>query len=134
MIKKQYLKSKPVCKVTFSLPKEAASEAKEVRVLGEFNDWNWEIAPTMKASKTEFKATVELAAGKYQFRYMIDNDRWENDWEADEYAFSPFTGVENSVVVVEEKLEAAPAKAKKAPAKKAPAKKTTTTKATKKTK
>ena len=36
-IKKQFLKSKPVCKVTFSLP---AEEAKKVSVVGSFNDWN----------------------------------------------------------------------------------------------
>ncbi len=53
MIKKQYLKSKPLCKVTFTLPKEAAAEAKEVRVLGEFNEWNWENGVPMKASKNE---------------------------------------------------------------------------------
>ncbi len=145
MIKKQYLKSKPVCKVTFTLPKEAATDAKEVRLLGEFNDWNWLAAPAMKSTKTEFKTTIELATGRsYQFRYLIDQDHWENDWNADEYVTSPFTGIENSVVVVDEVLDVAPAKAKKAPAKKAaakkapakkaPAKKATTAKATKKTK
>ena len=36
-IKKQFLKSKPVCKVTFSLP---AEEAKKVSVVGSFNEWN----------------------------------------------------------------------------------------------
>ncbi len=129
MIKKQYSKNKPVCKVTFSLPKEAAYDANEVRVLGDFNDWNWEIAPSMKATKTEFKATLELATGKqYQFRYMIDQGRWENDWDADDYITSPFTGIENSVVVVES-VDVKPAAAKKAPAKKAPAKKAVAKKA-----
>lgn len=124
MIKKQYSKSKSLCKVTFTLPKEAASDAKEVRVLGEFNDWNWEKAPAMKADKKEFKATLELATGRpYQFRYMIDHERWENDWNADDYVISPFTGAENSVVIVEEKLDVAPV-VKKAPA----AKKATTEK------
>jgi predicted flap endonuclease-1-like 5' DNA nuclease len=142
MIKKQYLKSKPVCKVTFTLPKEAAYDANEVRILGEFNDWNWEIAPSMKATKTEFKATIELATGRsYQFRYMIDQGRWENDWDADDYITSPYTGIENSVVVVEEKAapaKKAPAKKaapkKKAPAKKAVAKKAPAKKVTKATK
>ena len=36
-IKKQYLKSKPVCKVTFSVP---AKEATKVAVVGDFNEWN----------------------------------------------------------------------------------------------
>lgn len=125
MIKKQYLKSKPICKVTFTLPKEAAAEAKEVRLLGEFNDWNWDNAPVMKAAKAEFKTTVELETGRpYQFRYMIDNQRWENDWAADDYVTSPYSGTENSVVIVEETLDVAP-KAKKTVAKKATPKKAT---------
>jgi len=39
-IKKQYLKSKPLCKVTFSIDAELINGGKEVAVLGEFNDWN----------------------------------------------------------------------------------------------
>ena len=44
-IKKQFLKSKPVCKVTFSLP---AEEAKKVSVVGSFNEWNAKKAPLKK--------------------------------------------------------------------------------------
>ena len=36
-ISKQYLKSKPVCKVTFSVP---AKDADEVTVVGTFNEWD----------------------------------------------------------------------------------------------
>ena len=36
-IKKQYLKSKPVCKVTFTVP---AQEADQVAVVGDFNNWS----------------------------------------------------------------------------------------------
>ena len=35
-IKKQFIKTKPVCKVTFSLE---AKEANQVSVIGDFNDW-----------------------------------------------------------------------------------------------
>ena len=44
-IKKQYLKSKPVCKVTFSVP---AEEAKKVAVVGTFNEWNEKKAVKLK--------------------------------------------------------------------------------------
>lgn len=99
MLKKSYSKTKPVCKVTFTLPVEAAQNAQDVRILGEFNDWSWESGYRMKASKAEFSTEVELEAGKeYQFRYLIDNHIWENDWNADNYVqISPF-GVFNSVV------------------------------------
>ncbi|MDX2302024.1 MAG: DUF4332 domain-containing protein [Microscillaceae bacterium] len=103
-MKKQYLKSKSACKVTFSLPKEVVQEAKNVMVLGEFNDWSYDQAIAMKPGKDGvFKADLELETGRdYEFRYLIDNERWENDWSADKYVPSPFLGIENSVVSLSE--------------------------------
>jgi predicted flap endonuclease-1-like 5' DNA nuclease len=104
MLKKQYLKSSPVCKVTFSLPLEAAPDAKVVKVLGEFNDWSWENGTPMKRTKNDYTATLELATGKcYEFRYFIDEHAWENDWQADDYAATSY-GVFNSVVVIDAPL------------------------------
>ena len=32
-------------------------------------------------------AEMVIATGRtYRFRYLIDNERWENDWAADSYA------------------------------------------------
>lgn len=122
MLKKTYSKTKPVCKVTFTLPLEAAKGAKDVRILGEFNDWSWENGYRMKAGKAAFSTNVELEAGKaYQFRYLIDNHIWENDWAADSYVGSPYHGITNSVVVLEAK--AAKPVAKKSNGKAAPASK-----------
>jgi len=100
MIKKQFLKSKPVCKATFTFPVEAAPEAETVEILGDFN--NWKEGVKMKKQKNGiFKAIVNLETGKeYQFRYLIDGETWENDWEADKYVTTPY-GTENSVVVAE---------------------------------
>ena len=98
MITKKFLKSKPVCKTTFTLPVEAAPKAKAVALIGDFNDWKVEDGIKLKKQKGQFKATVDLEAGKeYQFRYLIDGESWENDWAADAYAPTPY-GVENSVV------------------------------------
>lgn len=117
---KKYLKSKSVCKITFSLPKAAINGGSEVRLVGEFNDWNWENGYKMKAQKDNFTTSIELSTGRnYQFRYLIDNDRWANDWDAEAYWPTPY-GEENSVVFVEEILDV-PAKATAKPkAKKAP--------------
>ncbi|MEQ8705927.1 MAG: helix-hairpin-helix domain-containing protein [Phaeodactylibacter sp.] len=115
MLKKQYLKTKPACKVTFSLPAHAVNGAKEVKLLGDFNNWSPESATKMKAAKDEYKAVLELETGRqYQFRYLIDEAYWENDHQADGYVPSPYTGIDNSVLVLEEVAEAAPAKAAKA--------------------
>lgn len=100
-LKKQYLKSKPVCKVTFSLPKDAGDGAKKVFLVGEFNEWKMDATPMRKQKSGEFTTTVELAPGHdYQFRYFIDGQVWENDWDADRYEYSPFGNCENSVVSV----------------------------------
>lgn len=102
MLKKQYLKTKPVCKVTFVLPKEAAPEAGEIRLLGDFNGWKYENGIVMEAKKSEYRTTMELETGRtYEFRYLVDGERWVNDWKADDYVSSPFQGIDNSVVKVE---------------------------------
>ncbi len=98
-LKKQYSKSKPVCKVTFNLPKEATNGGKKVVILGDFNDWNVSKAVKMKAGKNGFSASIELKTGKdYEFRYLIDKINWTNDWDADAYRPSPYYGIDNSVL------------------------------------
>lgn len=100
-IKKKYLKSKPICKVTFSLPKEAAATASKVHLVGDFNNWKKKASPLKKLKNGTFKIEMDLPCGKeYQFRYLIDNTTWENDWAADKYVPSEF-GNDNSVVVIE---------------------------------
>lgn len=126
-LKKQFSKSKPVCKVTFNLPKEAVNGGKKVVVLGDFNNWDPVNGLKMKSGKTGYTATIELPTGKeYEFRYLIDQMNWTNDWEADAYRPSDYFGVDNSVVlltsnIVEEKMA-------KVAAKKPVAKKATVTK------
>lgn len=100
-IKKQYLKTRDVCKVTFRLPGMAAREAEAVCLLGEFNDWDLNANPMKKLKCGDFTATVELPPGRaYQFRYLIDRSRWENDWNADGYVKTPYGDCENSVVIL----------------------------------
>jgi 1,4-alpha-glucan branching enzyme len=80
MIAKKFLKSKPVCKATFSLPTEAVATAKKVVLIGDFNNWDTEAGISMKKQKNVFKATLELETGKeYEFRYLLDGEVWEND-------------------------------------------------------
>jgi 1,4-alpha-glucan branching enzyme len=100
-ISKQFLKSKPFCKVTFSVPADVVAEAKQVAVLGEFNNWDAEALPLKKQKDGSFKATVELEAGKeFQFRYLIDNNVWVNDTEADKFVSNGISVEENSVIVL----------------------------------
>ena len=94
-IKKQYLKSKPVCKVTFSVP---AEEAKSVAVVGSFNEWNTEATELKKLKNGTFKGTVDLESDtSYEFRYVVDGT-YINDDQADAYAWSDFAAAENGVL------------------------------------
>jgi len=133
-IEKKYLPRKKVTKVTFSLPAEAAPTAKEIRLVGDFNDWNWEAAQTMKLSKNVFKTELEFTKeGSYEFRYQIDQSTWANDWEADAYVAAPFAGIDNSVVAIEKAVTKAKAAPKAKATKAAPVAKKAVAKATKAT-
>jgi 1,4-alpha-glucan branching enzyme len=100
-ITKQYSKTKPVCKVTFQLPKEAVKNAKSVHLVGEFNSWQIHATPMKKSKDGSFKVVLELKKGaQHQYRYLIDDSIWENDWKADKYVPSPYGACENSVVIV----------------------------------
>lgn len=99
--KKQYLKSKPVCKVTFKLTKEEANSADSVKLVGDFNEWDVKATPMKKLKNGSFSSTVELSKeSKYQFRYLLNDKDWTNDASADEYAPSTVSYDENSVVAV----------------------------------
>ncbi|MRR14213.1 glycoside hydrolase [archaeon] len=98
-IKKQAKKSG--CKVTFQLPKEMALKAKDVRLVGDFNSWDTNATPMKKQKDGSFSTTLDLEPGhEYQYRYLIDGTKWENDSCADKYVPSPFGGAENSVIVI----------------------------------
>jgi len=100
-IKKQYLKSKPKCKVTFRLPPKVAKDAKTVYIVGEFNNWSKDATPMKRLKDGTYVTTLDLDTGReYQYRYLIDQNEWENDWHADKYVPSFFGGCENSVIVV----------------------------------
>ncbi|MEC7265651.1 MAG: isoamylase early set domain-containing protein [Bacteroidota bacterium] len=96
-IKKQYLKSKPVCKVTFSVP---ADEAETVAVVGDFNKWTPKGSGLKKLKDGTFKGTFELPVeNSYEFRYLIDGN-YSNDAEADRFQWNEYAGTENAVLEV----------------------------------
>ena len=98
MLKKQYLKSKDICKVSFYTPPELAAE--KAALVGDFNEWSEAATPMKPLKDGRFKATINLPADRrYEFRYLINDMEWGNDWEADQYVPNPFSG-DNSVVEV----------------------------------
>jgi hypothetical protein len=101
-IKKEFLKTKNVCRVTFRLPKAAAPDAKRVCIAGDFNNWDIHANPMKKRKNEDYTISLDLEPGReYQFRYLIDESKWENDWKADKYVKSPYGDSDNSVVIAE---------------------------------
>lgn len=97
-ISKQYLKTKPVCKVTFTVP---AEEAKKVAVVGDFNNWKANKTSALKKLKNgSFKGSLELPKeNTYEFKYIIDGN-YVNEPEADRYQWNEYAGAENAVLIV----------------------------------
>lgn len=96
-IKKQFVKTKPVCKVTFSIE---AKEADQVAVVGDFNNWDVEVGTMKKLKNGTFKTVVDLNKdAAYEFKYIIDGE-YINEPEADSFKWNAFAGNENGVLVV----------------------------------
>ena len=98
MLKKHYYQGGNRCRVWFYLPEEV--NANTATLVGDFNSWDEKADPMKKKKDGTFYTAITLDTGKsYQFRYLLDDERWENDWSADGYAPNEM-GTENSVVEV----------------------------------
>ena len=81
--------------VTFRLPDRIG--ATEAFVVGEFNAWSRD-ADAMQRDADGFVLRVSLPLGRtYRFRYLLDGNRWANDWMADAYVPNEYGG-DDSVV------------------------------------
>ena len=107
-------KGKGKASVTFIL--DPGVGAQTAAVCGEWNDWSAGADVMRRDAEGGFSLTVDLDAGRaYRFRYLLDGERWENDWAADAYLPNSFGG-DNSVIDLTALDQAAPPAAKKAPA------------------
>ena len=72
-----------LCEVTFR--RRATNGEKRVEIVGDFNLWSPHTHHMAAVGDTR-SIMVELVPGRtYRFRYPLDDARWENDWQADEY-------------------------------------------------
>jgi 1,4-alpha-glucan branching enzyme len=94
--KTSYAKRSNTCKVTFELPPEITGSS--VALVGDFNDWSPDATTMTRRKDGRFSTTLSLKTGRqYRYRFLIDGDRWENDWAADAYVVNEF-GSEDSVL------------------------------------
>jgi hypothetical protein len=97
MIKKQFVKSRKLTKLTFELP--ADLEADAVHLLADFNGWQPVAFDKLKNGKWQLVQEVEPGSS-YEFRYMLDHaghHHFMNDPEADRTVAND-RGTENAVI------------------------------------
>ena len=64
----------------------------QIHVVGEFNGWSTTATP-MRRDGHGYVAEIVIPTGRmYRFRYLIDGDRWQNDWAADGYTANEYGG------------------------------------------
>jgi len=74
-----------------------AGDASRVHLVGSFNHWNPNATPLKKTLKGHWSVTLTLPYGKYEYRYLID-DQWFTDPDTP-HVTNEF-GSENSVIIV----------------------------------
>ncbi len=112
MIKSRGAKGK--AHVTFTVDPRAGAQT--AALCGEWNDWSADAGVMQRDAEGGFSLTVDLAPGRaYRFRYLLDGDRWDNDWTADAYVRNDFAG-DDSVVDLTALAAAVPSAGRKAKA------------------
>lgn len=82
--------------VTF---KFRSADAKSVSVAGSFNNWDMKANALVKGDDSMWIITIKFAAGKYQYKYVVDGSQWVVDPVNTASAEDGFGG-SNSVVEV----------------------------------
>lgn len=83
-------------KVQFEFP---APEARKVCLAGDFNNWDASANPMKKDKKGQWKTTLSLKPGRYEYRFLVDGN-WENDPSCCDCVPNKF-GSQNCVRIVE---------------------------------
>ena len=78
----------------------AEVNAQTAALCGDFNNWATDTHLMKRLKNGSFSTTVSIPSCRsYRFRYLLDWERWENDWEADAYTPNEY-GKDDSVVEV----------------------------------
>jgi 1,4-alpha-glucan branching enzyme len=83
-------------KVSFEI---LASEAREVYLAGDFNNWDASANLMRKDKKGLWKTLLSLKPGRYEYRFLVDGN-WENDPSCSNCVPNEF-GSQNCVRIVE---------------------------------
>jgi len=84
-------------KVHFIFP---APEAKEVYLAGEFNGWHTQTVPMIKRANGIWIATMELAAGRHEYKLFVDGAWMEDRSREVEVEMGPVRAIPESAPVI----------------------------------
>jgi 1,4-alpha-glucan branching enzyme len=82
-------------KITFSV---VAPDARAVQLLGDFSEWEHHPVDMKRLQSGQWKATVALREGRYEYRFLIDG-QWKDDPACSTRVPNTF-GSENCVCIV----------------------------------
>jgi 1,4-alpha-glucan branching enzyme len=74
-------------------------QAQSVALAGSFNGWDLKRTPLRKDSAGNWKTTLWLPPGRYEYRFVVDASQWVSDPNAKESAGNQF-GSSNSIIAV----------------------------------
>lgn len=52
----------------------ASAQAKEVFLVGSFNDWDPRALPMRRKSKGEWQVNLKLEPGRYEYKFVVDGE------------------------------------------------------------
>ena len=79
-------------RVTFSFE---SSDAKEVILMGDFNNWNAKKHPMKSNGNGMWNKSVVIPHGRYEYKFLVDG-QWEEDPQNDQTCLNGF-GTYNNV-------------------------------------
>ncbi|MFH0762350.1 MAG: AAA family ATPase [Candidatus Omnitrophota bacterium] len=82
--------------VAFSIE---AADAKEVYLVGDFNEWRLDTTSRMEQDNGAWKKTLGLKPGKYRYRFVIDG-KWSEDSGNPSKAINPYGTLDSLIEVM----------------------------------
>jgi 1,4-alpha-glucan branching enzyme len=72
--------------------------AQQVHLAGDFNGWEMSTLPLRKDADGLWRTTIELKAGSYQYKFLVDG-QWVNDPNCPRTAANQFGSLNNVIEV-----------------------------------
>lgn len=93
--------------VEFTLPADV--HATTASVVGDFNSWEPSDGVMTRDEAGAFSCSLPIPSGRtYQYRFLLDGERWTNDWAAHSYAPNSFGGEDSVLDLTDPDLGGAP--------------------------